>query len=566
MRGRNGSPLILFLFFFLSSFADASDTSFEKDLQGQFEESERIVVKAIEKIGPGASFSDDIARLKTKAGQIRATYVLLQERFSLIDEDVKTKGQKAQDRQRRMSEGFRQALEEYLSLIDSLPPDGSASQTDLENIKSFFDRLIHRKKRPLIGSLPYRNLNYPSRVPSTDPPIKPAYKGGNKVISPDDTKSTEEAPISEGIATLAQSLKWDPVSIYEYVKDNVETEWYRGCMKGAEETLSQKSGNDCDQATLLVALLRASGFPSRYVRGTIEFFAGGKNGIPMERVRNLTGIDDPWKIAEFFQKAGIPFTPVITAGAISNFQIEHIWVESQIPYANYRGAIIDNQGKTWLGLDTSIKPKGYTYSQPIDTLAEFSLPDVRDGYLSTLQTRTPLEYTKTEIGSYLSQKYADKTYNDLLSSRAIIPEDMKILPASMQFYQRNITHEYTQIPSGCPIRVLYGGTCGTRRMRPWFDSRVLPRSGLRILEDSSWISHSYLTGRTVRRAPARYMRATPPAYRDGNCKQWWQWRGMTLMRPIVRISDGSTGTFRILRGPLTQANTGSATRPALSHP
>ncbi len=43
-------------------------------------------------------------------------------------------------------------------------------------------------------------------------------------------------------------------------------------MKGAEETLRQKSGNDCDQATLFAALLRASGFPTRYVRGTIEFF------------------------------------------------------------------------------------------------------------------------------------------------------------------------------------------------------------------------------------------------------------------------------------------------------
>lgn len=72
-------------------------------------------------------------------------------------------------------------------------------------------------------------------------------------------------------------------------------------MKGAEETLRQKSGNDCDQATLLIALLRASGFPSRYVRGTIEFLAGGRDGMPIEKVKNLTGIDDPWKIAEFFQ-------------------------------------------------------------------------------------------------------------------------------------------------------------------------------------------------------------------------------------------------------------------------
>ena len=71
---------------------------------------------------------------------------------------------------------------------------------------------------------------------------------------------------------MRKSFNWNPVLIYEYVKNNIDTEWYWGCMKGAEETLRQKSGNDCDQATLFAALLRASGFPTRYVRGTIEFF------------------------------------------------------------------------------------------------------------------------------------------------------------------------------------------------------------------------------------------------------------------------------------------------------
>ena len=28
------------------------------------------------------------------------------------------------------------------------------------------------------------------------------------------------------IPELAQSLRWNPVSIYEWVKDNIETEWY----------------------------------------------------------------------------------------------------------------------------------------------------------------------------------------------------------------------------------------------------------------------------------------------------------------------------------------------------
>jgi hypothetical protein len=341
-----------------------------------------------------------------------------------------------------MSEGFRKALEEYLSLIDSLPPDGTITQTDLETLSGLLDRVLHKKKRPILGSLPFTHLNYPAKEPNQDTPVKPAYKGGNKVISPDDLKSTGEAPISREISTLAQTLNWNPVSIYEYVKNNIETEWYWGCMKGAEDTLKQKSGNDCDQAALLIALLRASGFPSRYVRGTIEFFAGRDK--PIGKVKNLLGIEDPWKIAAFLQTAGIPYTPVIEGGTVSNFRIEHIWIESEIPYANFRGAIIDDRGKTWLGLDTSIKVKDYEYNNPADIYQQSAISNqlsvIRDEYLNSVQTQTPLEYLGAKLSALGYQQ------SDFMRTKTLTPEVMNILPASMQFDQKKITHEYTEIP------------------------------------------------------------------------------------------------------------------------
>lgn len=441
------------LFILLPILSEAYDTDLEKDLQKRLEESSVVVNRAIEKLRSGNSITKEIIELKAKAEDIKASHFLLQERFRMKEEELMNQGEKAKQRHRIMSEGYHKAIEEYLSLIDSLPPEGTISQSQLRNLTVFLDKILHKKKRPILGSLPYRNLNYPSKEPSSDPPIKPAYKGGNKIVTPDDLKSTEEAPISEEIANMAQSLNWNPVSIYEYVKNNIETEWYWGCMKGVEETLHQKSGNDCDQATLLIALLRASGFPSRYVRGTIEFFAGRDE--PINKIKNLLGIDDPWKIAEFFQKAGIPYTTIIKGGKISNFQIEHIWVESQIPYANYRGAIIDEQGKTWLGLDTSIKVKNYQYNNPIDIFQDMSLSKIRDEYLSVIQTQTPLEYTKTKIENHLTQSHPDKTYNDLLQSKTLPPEVMNILPASMQFDQKKITHEYTEIPDELKHRIKF---------------------------------------------------------------------------------------------------------------
>ncbi|KIE42924.1 hypothetical protein SE37_09915 [Geobacter soli] len=210
-------------------------------------------------------------------------------------------------------------------------------------------------------------------------------------------------------------------------------------MKGAEETLRQKSGNDADQAALLAALLRSSGFPTRYVRGTIEFFPG------IDKVKNLTGIDDPQKVVVFFQRAGIPFKPVVVGGQIANFQIEHIWVESEIPYSNYRGAVIDDFGKTWLALDTSIKPAGVAWNNPLDIVG-LPFNTLRDDYLRSVQTTTPLEFIKSKAGEFLSNSNPGKTYQDLLSTKTVIPDVLKIIPSSLQFQSVAITGEYTALP------------------------------------------------------------------------------------------------------------------------
>ncbi|MEW6571336.1 MAG: transglutaminase domain-containing protein [Nitrospirota bacterium] len=332
---------------------EARDVSIEKELQGRLKESKIAVRKAKEKKSKGKNIHEDISLLKARSEEIREMFHRLQEKFKAREEEIKGLAKKALSRHREMVDSFNRAINDYLDLIKRISDDGEDAQDIIESLDVHLEKILYKKKLPIHGHLPYRNLNYSSIEPNQEPPIKPAYKGGNKVVSPDDTKSTGEAPISEEIAGLAQSLNWNPVLIYEYVKNNVETEWYWGCMKGAEETLRQKSGNDCDQAALLIALLRASGFPSRYVRGVIEFFAGGEE--PIRKVKNLTGVEDPWKIVEFFREAGIPYRPIIVGGKISNFQIEHIWVESQIPYANYRGAVIDEHGKTWLGVDRKIQ-------------------------------------------------------------------------------------------------------------------------------------------------------------------------------------------------------------------
>lgn len=453
------------LFYYVALMPSASfgfDGDLESEIQSGLAESRAIVATIQNKLKSGASITSELMQLKSTADNVNQSYLLLEERFSLREEKVKTLGSTALSRQQAMAEGYRKALMEYLDIVDGIPSSsqesGDSSQEKINKLKTLLDNSLPLKKRPIIGSLPYKHLNYPAREPNALPAITPAYKGGNGNTTSADLNSTIEAPITEEIAELALSLNWNPVLMYEYVKNNVDTEWYWGCMKGAEETLHQKSGSDCDQAALLVALLRAAGYPSRYVRGTMEFFPD------IQTAKNITGIDDPRKIAELFQKAGVPYKTILDGTTIRNIQIEHVWVETLVPYSNYRGAIIDDKGKAWLGLDTSIKANGYSYNSAPDIVSEHSLSTTRDDYLSAVQLQTPLEYLRAKINDYLVQSHPTTTYNDYLCTKTLVPEVMQILPGSMQFNQVRITNEYTEIPDELKYKVTFTASDGAIRL------------------------------------------------------------------------------------------------------
>ena len=79
------------------------------------------------------------------------------------------------------------------------------------------------------------------------------------LVAPD-----EESP---EIEELARNLQHDPKLIYEFVRNKIEYVPYYGFLKGATQTLLDRAGNDADQAALLAALLRASGFTAKYNYG-----------------------------------------------------------------------------------------------------------------------------------------------------------------------------------------------------------------------------------------------------------------------------------------------------------
>ncbi len=95
---------------------------------------------------------------------------------------------------------------------------------------------------------------------------------GDNLLAVGATTSSGPAAVSGEIAELARALVHDPLKIYNYVHMFIDYVPYYGSTKGANLTYTDKNGNDFDQESLMIALLRASGYTAQYVYGTMTIW------------------------------------------------------------------------------------------------------------------------------------------------------------------------------------------------------------------------------------------------------------------------------------------------------
>ena len=251
--------------------------------------------------------------------------------------------------------------------------------------------------------------------------------------------------ITPEIAALAEELGKNPVRIYEYVKNTVMYQPYWGALKGAAETLAQKSGNDADQASLLIALLRASGYAARYGRALVT--------VDIERAKQWLGVEDDTCVDWMFASAGVPGTTALVdqAGKIRAVRFEHIFVEAYLPYADYRGSSESTRHKLWVPLAPAFKKRLDVAGMDITELVDFDVEALADYLEAHVKKNSDGSYTGFDT-AWLQEQIADYvrrvreylvsegiTLRDLIGYEEIIPQKMEILPITLPFTSTNTT-------------------------------------------------------------------------------------------------------------------------------
>lgn len=332
-----------------------------------------------------------------------------------------------------------------------------------EQIEEIGDLLSPEQPQETLGALPYDNVVLEPPVPSTGAGSARGYTGTAagaeaaslpKEPSQEDLAETGEIHFSQNIKAAADSLN-TVVDIYEYVKNNVDFIPYYGSRKGADGTLGQMAGNDFDQASLLISMLRYKGIPARYVRGTVE--------IPVEKVKQWTGAQTDEAAVKILAGTGIPTTALVSAGVVSAVRIEHIWVEAYVPYENYRGVGKGTGKKIWIPLDASFKEYEKKEGLDVEALTGVSRQEIEKAFthtgtvssdnnaLSRISTDTiqqKLEEQKLAIEEYLSSNNIDEPqWKDIFGGYEIISQELGLLPLTLPYKTVAVLGEYRAIGS-----------------------------------------------------------------------------------------------------------------------
>ncbi len=284
----------------------------------------------------------------------------------------------------------------------------------------------------------------------------------------DHLAATPDIPLNAEITNQANALGRSPQAIYEFVRNEIAWETYYGSRKGALMTLQQRAGNDLDQASLLIALLRASGIPSRYAQGVGEI-------QPASRLASWVGVEGGDEAAGLLLTAGFQAVQQIAFdGTTSSVHVALSWVEAYLPYGNYRGVPLDASGRTWVPLCPAVKPQTISHGMNFVTSMNFNADAFLMDYISNVYTAMPMERFESQVQGWLNTNHPGTLVDEVVWRHDTEKEYIGLLPASPPFEIIAVSNRTATLTDADRVRVrihVYRGTTN-------FVDQTLPLSAL----------------------------------------------------------------------------------------
>lgn len=289
-------------------------------------------------------------------------------------------------------------------------------------------------------------------------PITPIPQGPLAIQAPPvpaDLGQTLEVQFTAEITQLATDLDSSPLKIFNWVRNNIEFDPYVGSLRGAAETLRLRAGNDMDQASLLISLLRVSGFPARYTIGMVE--------IPAAAAANWLGVENPFTAGSILTTAGLEGITITNGSEVDAIRCRRVWVEVYLPFSDYRGAGAAAGEPLWIRLDPAFKTTNLRLGTDIATESGFNADTFLTSYFSGTDPKTVLGKFEETLTASLATLNPPIALEDNVLLRPIAPVELPWLPASLPNKILSVDTSFAEIPANrrFSVRFLISGQGST---------------------------------------------------------------------------------------------------------
>ncbi|CAA0092866.1 tRNA3(Ser)-specific nuclease WapA [Halioglobus japonicus] len=250
-------------------------------------------------------------------------------------------------------------------------------------------------------------------------------------------------------AALAEALENDPLRIFQYVHNHFEYVPYFGLLKGPYLTLHERSGNDFDQAALLVELLRAAGIPARYQFGKMS----ASGAAELQAVADWLGTDaDVQIIANTLTQGGVP---VIASDSTLSFS--RIWVQATI---GPETVLLDPAFKRSTRFSTINLSNAMNYAES-ELLAAAGGTNTAVS-IKAMNWQGLSEYLTdraTDLQNYLKLNHPNDRVEDVLGGFRIVPDNGDSLPSGLALPVLGSPVSWEAVPANYihTLQLTYGG-------------------------------------------------------------------------------------------------------------